>query len=114
MSALIYVLVLGAAGGIARRFQGVAHQTWSLDRVPWRMLAVWGPVGIALGGGAVLLGAPLWAAALGLFPGLWGSLPGKWNNFFLDRWIASNAWREGVAGGVVTALVAALAVGTFT
>lgn len=96
------ILILAAACGFARRWQGVAKETWPLKRA-WRMLVLWWPVVGAYAGFAYLLGAPVWVWGAGLIPYLWSWAPGKYNSFAIWNLLGqrvATVYAEGIQGAL--------------
>lgn len=108
---ILYILLCGLAGAIARRAQGLAAETWALQRT-LRMLVVWPAVAALILFGGLLLGAPAWAAVLAApLPGLYQWLPGRWNSFWLHHLTGIRTeWTEGLSGGVATMAAALIPV----
>lgn len=91
MIELFAVLAIGAAGAIARRYQGVAEETWPVKRTV-RMLLVWPPIVLIIGAIGWLNGSPMYVYVLAaLFPMVWAWQPSELGMFPIRdalNWIA--------------------------
>lgn len=102
MSGWVFLILWCAACGFARRWQGVAKETWPIKRT-YRMAVLWLPLAAVFAALAWWQGSPAWTWPLGLLPGAWSWMPGKYNSFLVWNLTGrkiNTVWAEGIQGGL--------------